>query len=75
MSRHASQKVYFLIYVRTRVSYVRTPLSRNPFLTYFRIFRTNLNGLLGSVSLRIPVENFSVLKEYYLGVNKFMYFS
>jgi hypothetical protein len=62
MSGHASQKVYFFIHV-------------NPFLTYFKVFIAYLKGLLGSVFLRIPVKNFIVLREDYLGLNRFMYFS
>jgi hypothetical protein len=68
MSRDASQKVYFLIHVQTLPP-------KNPFLTCFRIFRAYLKGLLSSVSLRIPVENSSVLRESLLGINIYMYLS
>jgi len=54
---------------------VRTPLFRNPFLTSFKIFRAYLKGLLGSVIVRIPLENYSLLREDYLGINVYMYFS
>jgi len=63
MSGHTSQKVYFLIHVRTHFRHVWTPTPRNSFQPYFRVFRAYLKWLLGSVSLRIPAENFIVLRE------------
>jgi hypothetical protein len=52
---------------------VQRPPPRNLFLTWFRISKAYLKGLLGSVSLRIPVENSSVLREDYLGINCYMF--
>jgi hypothetical protein len=55
--------------------HVRTPSPRNSFLTCFRIFRAYLKRLLGSFSLRIFVENSSMLREGLLGINIYMYLS
>jgi hypothetical protein len=54
---------------------VRTPPPRNPFLTCFKIYIAYLKGLIGSVIVIIPIENSSVLREEYLGINIYMYFS
>jgi len=50
-------------------------LSRNPNLSRIRISEVYLKGLLGIVSLGIPVENFIVLREGLLGINVYMYLS
>jgi hypothetical protein len=46
---------------------VRMPSTRNSFLTCFSVSRAYLKGLLVSVIVRIPVENFIVLREGLLG--------
>jgi hypothetical protein len=54
---------------------IQTPPPKNLFLTCFRISKAYLNGLLGSVFLRILIENSIVLRESLLGINVYMYLS
>jgi hypothetical protein len=62
LSGHASLKVYFLIYVRTGVSHVRTPPPKKPFLIYFKVSKTYLKGLLSSIFFKNSRREFKCAK-------------
>jgi hypothetical protein len=44
-------------------------------MTCFRVSKAYLKRLLSSLCLRIPIENSIVLREGFLGLNRFIYLS